>query len=1129
MAETALADIFFAQAAKIQAADIEISLKIIQLNEWLTKVFVTLSDRENLPLSTMFARISYVCHKYEISKAMQWHIFKLRRLSRDIGRDVYMPTENDYFSSLKTAALTTANLCGVSVPDEIRQHFPSDKEEAEQEAATSEAVSIFDKIRVFIVGLDKERRTLLGKTAENPTETIHVRCGVVGVNESFNKTVQIIANDFKFAVTVNLLDGYVNAEGEYVPRAIVLEPDYLIDVSAISECFQGAKGIEQLYLARKFSASKTSKAMMLGNVANFFLDELLTDINVDFKDSFIKSFQLNPLAMTTFEDSQIREMYADAKTHFASLQRLIKEYMPAQGIKKEDCYLEPTFYSETYGIQGRLDVWQYTGQDKVASIIELKSGKPFRPNQYGMSNNNFMQTILYDMLVQSVYNGRLSPSKYIFYSGIGEDNLKFAPSLKEAELEAIKLRNQMIGIEKRLADIDKRDLGELCILDSLRPEFIPELVGFSRKDVEIFSGILAEASELELRYFRAFVSFTAREHRLARTGSETNEANNGTAALWLSELEEKTRNFQILGGLRVVDNLADKDAQSIVFSRPQDENSQLANFRQGDIVVLYPRVKEEDNALTHQIFKGSIYELTQETVTIKLNYRQFNGALFEDDLAWYAEHDMMDKSYTNQYQSLFKFISAPKAKRNLLLTVAAPTDTEATSEQKTIIAQRLKAQNPRMSEEQVHILTKTIASKDYFLLIGPPGTGKTKYMLAELVRYLLLHTQENILLLAYTNRAVDEICEAIHDFAKDTYLRIGSRSVTNVSYHEQSFFVRTKNAKNRKDLFEIINGSRIFVSTVASITSQSAIFELKRFDTAIIDEASQVLEPALVGLLPSFPRFVLVGDDKQLPAVVLQSKEASKVNDEALNEIGLSNRRNSLFERLLRRAEKENWHWAYDMLSHQGRMHDDICRFPSHYFYADRLQLLEQDVEANRWQVAPLAYKLPKKASELCRILSEKRMLFFPTPIDYNKNNKVNKHEAATVGEIVAAFHELYAANKMKIEPESIGVITPYRAQIAQIRYELSNAKKEYENHCTIDTVERYQGGARDVIIISLCLNNIQQLETLVSLDDTEKVDRKLNVALTRARQHLIVVGNENLLRQDLRYAALLDFIKQSK
>ena len=87
------------------------------------------------------------------------------------------------------------------------------------------------------------------------------------------------------------------------------------------------------------------------------------------------------------------------------------------------------------------------------------------------------------------------------------------------------------------------------------------------------------------------------------------------------------------------------------------------------------------------------------------------------------------------------------------------------------------------------------------------------------------------------------------------------------------FSVVTEKVEKRKELKEIIDRHRIFISTVATIVNRPLILKLKKFDTAVIDEASQILEPLLVGLLPSFRRFILIGDHKQLPAVVMQDKK----------------------------------------------------------------------------------------------------------------------------------------------------------------------------------------------------------------------------------------------------------------
>jgi len=142
--------------------------------------------------------------------------------------------------------------------------------------------------------------------------------------------------------------------------------------------------------------------------------------------------------------------------------------------------------------------------------------------------------------------------------------------------------------------------------------------------------------------------------------------------------------------------------------------------------------------------------------------------------------------------------------------------------------------------------------------------------------------------------------------------------------------------------------------------------------------------------------------------------------------------------------------------------------------------------------------------------------LFLSTPTDEGGvAQKTNRHEAVLIADLVSAFQRLYDGRLL-----SIGVITPYRAQIARIRAELESRQIQ-PDELTIDTVERYQGGARDVILISLCTNSLSALSSLISLSD-DGVDRKLNVALTRAREHVVVVGNAELLRENETYAQFI-------
>ncbi|MEM6700781.1 MAG: AAA domain-containing protein, partial [Bacteroidota bacterium] len=310
-------------------------------------------------------------------------------------------------------------------------------------------------------------------------------------------------------------------------------------------------------------------------------------------------------------------------------------------------------------------------------------------------------------------------------------------------------------------------------------------------------------------------------------------------------------------------------------------------------------------------------------------------------------------------------------------------------------------------------------------------------------------------------------------------------------------------------------------STVSSVVSRPELMKLKTFHRVIIDEASQVLEPLLVGLLPHFKRFMLIGDHRQLPAVVVQNEEQSKVEDEDLNKLGLNNLRNSLFERLYFRARKMGWKWAYAQLSHQGRMHQDIMHFPNVHFYQSTLKILPEEIPHRQLQQQALNFQSNGSTLPLQQLLCQKRTLFIPAASDQlSLTRKTNQHEALIIRQLIESFQQLYQKNNRVLTSHSIGIITPYRAQIAQIRDTLKDAEIDLDL-LTIDTVERYQGGARDIILISLCTNSLSQLQSLVSLSD-DGIDRKLNVALTRAREHLIVIGNEELLQNDLTYRELM-------
>ena len=1071
---------------------------------------------ERLQFATLFARLAYVCHRWQLDKSLQYYLHTFRKYG--VSQRPKFPAPDLLHLGLKATAVAIEALSGLAIPAALAGLLPV---RWPVEFVPNAIKAFRSKARVLVLDEDVEKAQLIARDEDAPEETVRVQYHIADRNEPFTPGIKNLRAVFSFPVAVNLLDVEIGADGIYRPRAFVVAPDHLVDVSAIAGSVLDGATFPWQYLLDKFLPKDTTPSLMLGNIANFYLDELITRPETTYLELKSRVFRLNPLGFCLFSDREVVDMMGLSQKHYTNLRQVLEQVFAEQDIATSDCFVEPSFYSETYGLQGRLDVFyrQSEGPQPRTAIVELKSGKIFKPNVYGINHSHFTQTLLYDLLVRSTFGTPPDPMCYILYSGVEERPLRYAPTVKVQQYEALQLRNSILGLEYALAALGT---GEAPLLEQGRRLF-GQLTGdrcpgnqtFLLRNLNAFSGVYEGMNDLERKYFIAFSGFIAREHRLAKTGVEGVENLNGQAMLWRNSRNQKRESFDILDFLEVRINRAGEEEPLLGLARTE-RTPELANFRVGDIAVLYPVQEPDDQAaLQNQVLKCTIVEIGREQIRVRLRSRQRNAALLEKTPFWSIEHDLLDSSFNAQYRGLFEFAGMDRAKKELLMGLRAP---EATS------AGDFGAPPAGMTQEQSAIFQKILASKDYFLLWGPPGTGKTSVMLRNLAAWFFERTDENLMILAYTNRAVDEICEAIESIGehmREQYLRIGSRYSTEPRFFERLLEVNIEKLSTRSALKALISDCRILVGTVASVAGKPELFKLKTFHRAIIDEASQILEPSLVGLLPHFPWFALIGDHKQLPAVVSQDEAISAVTDADLQAIGLNNLRQSLFERLYKRCMQNGWAHAYAQLSHQGRMHEAIMDFPNRFFYEKTLQILPSAVWGYDRQVAPLAANADENSWH-SKIFSA-RAIFIPTPVDeIGAIQKVNVYESEIVAELVHYLSVHYQATGKIFHSGSIGVITPYRAQIARIRQTLAESGFD-PDQITVDTVERYQGGARDIIIISLCTNTLHQLNILSSLSD-EGIDRKLNVALTRAREQLIILGNPELLAHSAIYQELIGF-----
>lgn len=401
-----------------------------------------------------------------------------------------------------------------------------------------------------------------------------------------------------------------------------------------------------------------------------------------------------------------------------------------------------------------------------------------------------------------------------------------------------------------------------------------------------------------------------------------------------------------------------------------------------------------------------------------------------------------------------------------------------------------------------------------------------------MVEEALTEPDTSILLLSYTNRAVDEICHMLVSSgiaARTPFIRIGNELSCDTRYVPYLLKHSLDDCPKLKDIRQRILETRIFVGTTTAINNRLNLFSLKPFSLAIIDEASQILEPDLIGILSAryqtqnaIGKFILIGDYKQLPAIAQQSPEEAAIHHPLLQAIGLTDCRNSLFERLYKQCDAS----VRSILHKQGRMHPAVAEFPNHaFYYREQLESvpLPHQEESCPYPDAPAA------ADTIDSLLLERRMVFIPAdePLPSGFSDKTNLSEAHIVATLLK---HIYRLTGDAFNPNhTVGVIVPYRNQIAMIRKEIARLDIPVLSDISIDTVERYQGSQRDVIIYSFTVHDYNQLNFLTANTFQEGeflIDRKLNVAITRARKQLLLTGNPSILGANLTFYKLMEYIR---
>ncbi|XP_040891636.1 DNA replication ATP-dependent helicase/nuclease DNA2 [Toxotes jaculatrix] len=783
--------------------------------------------------------------------------------------------------------------------------------------------------------------------------------------------------------------------------------------------------------------------------------------------------------------------------------------------------IEENVWSPRFGLKGKIDVTarvriqrprngSHRALEEKTMPLELKTGRESN------SIEHRSQVILYTLMSMDRYNPEAG---LLLYLKTGNLHPVVASHMDRREL--LKLRNTLVHhihncVEKKA---ERSLLSRLPDILTNRQtcQYCPQ-----RRNCALYERALdsssADVSEDAVRDFLQqetghltppHLSYFSHWLLLCCLEAATMEAKNSRKHVWLQTVEESEKNGSCKGNMQLSGPVT-VQSEGVFLHRFQSSSvtrqQGLANsgLTSGDRIV----VSDQEGRLVG-LATGYLCEVSRTTIscTLDRDLSKFSGVLFRLD----GDEGVVGLStHLTNLSKLMENCQDSDRLRELVVDLRPPEFISNLSsvlprEAKDTVASILKGLN----KPQKQAMKKVLLSKDYTLIVGMPGTGKTT-TICTLVR--ILHACGfSVLLTSYTHSAVDNILLKLKRF-RVGFLRLGQGQKVHpdiLPYTEES--VRKKGVHTLSELEQLYNKELIVGTTCMGI--KHPIFTRRRFDFCIVDEASQISQPICLGPLFYAKRFVLVGDHQQLPPIVKNLEARSLGMDE------------SLFKRLELHSE------AVIQLNVQYRMNRQIMSLSNSLMYEGRL---ECGSERTASALLPLPFLLSVQSELSSCSQSHPRhdpawiqaTLLPSNPVCFLDCSMVPALESVEQGGVsnhteAALIHKLLSLLiKAGCKPSDIGVIAPYRQQLKIISALLqSSAFIGVE----VNTVDKYQGRDKSLIVLSFVRSTAEEGH----LGELLKDWRRLNVAITRAKHKLLMVGSATTLRRYAPVEKLLNHLRQ--
>ncbi|NP_001079231.1 DNA replication ATP-dependent helicase/nuclease DNA2 [Xenopus laevis] len=894
---------------------------------------------------------------------------------------------------------------------------------------------------------------------------------------------------------------------------LILYPDLLISGTSIAN---GIRCLRRSVLSEKFKVcDKGSRQMLNGTMLHDIFQRATT---CGFTDSVLQELAHH----TVHGPKYLKEMY-QLKLNQADVMGEIQEYLPSlskwatdfmthplnqQQINRtkstagdptettkvsEFLDIEENIWSPRFGLKGKIDVTARVKihQKSKAHLkimpLELKTGKESN------SIEHRSQVVLYTLLSQE---RREDPEAgLLLYLKTG--NMYTVPGNRLDRRELLKIRNELSYYLTNV--LHKSDNGSKETTLASLPAMIadrqackycsqmrncalynrsveqqtencyipPEMIPVVQKETE-------HLTEDHLQYFRLWYLMCTLE-------ANSKDSKMGRKNIWMMSSSEREEDGQCIGNLIRTGHVQTiSDVQYLHSFQRRSGSVPATNLASGDRVV----VSGEERFLA--LSTGYIKEVKDENITCILDRSLVK---LPEDLLFRLDHEEGGgglEFHLGNLSRLMENSSVSEKLRKLIIDFSKPNFVQHLSsilppDAKDIVASILRGLN----KPQKQAMKRVLLSKDYTLIVGMPGTGKTT-TICTLVR-ILYACGFSVLLTSYTHSAVDNILLKLKKFQVG-FLRLGRTQKLHPDVQEfsEEEICKAKSIKSLSALEELYNSQPVVATTCMGVNHP--IFTRRRFDFCIVDEASQISQPICLGPLFFADRFVLVGDHQQLPPLV-KSAEA--------RELGMSE---SLFKRLERNQE------AVVQLTVQYRMNSKIMALSNKLVYEGRLECASDRVSNAVVQlphIKTLLLELEFRESQESMWIKD--VLEPSNPVCFLNTEKIPALETEEKGgisnwiEAKLVFHLTKLYLKAGCRPSDIGIIAPYRQQLKMIsNYFNSLSASAVE----VNTVDKYQGRDKSVIIVSFVRSNIDG-----KLGDLLKDWRRLNVALTRAKHKLIMLG----------------------